>query len=57
MKEIDHEFTKCVVCPHCGYEELESWEWGDDGERECSECEKRYAWDKQIDIKFSTSKL
>lgn len=29
-REIDHEYTDEVVCPFCGYEESDSWEYKGD---------------------------
>jgi len=49
MSEIDHKFTNEIVCPYCGYEFSDSWEYLDpsndshDGEEidvECLECGK-----------------
>lgn len=38
MSKIDCSYTDEVVCPHCGYEYSDSWEFSDYEEEECCEC-------------------
>ena len=58
---IDHHYTNNPVCPYCGYEESDAWEWGDggegDGEHECGDCEKPYRYVRYVDINYSTEKM
>ena len=47
MVDIDCKYTGEVVCPYCGYEHLDSWEYnlkhdGDNTEIECDECNKKF---------------
>jgi transcription elongation factor Elf1 len=59
MAEIDHEFTKEIVCPYCGYVHSESYEFGngaDDGDDECGKCGKKFSWSRMISVSYSTSK-
>ena len=60
-EEIDHEFKDNIVCPHCGFEHRDSYEWGqwndECGEGECSECEKPFKWSREISVSYSTKKL
>jgi hypothetical protein len=53
---IDHEFTDEIVCPHCGYEEADSWEYEDDGKSECGGCEKEYYFERIVTVEYSTTK-
>ena len=59
--EFDCEGTDECVCPHCGYEETDSWEIGagreEDGETECSSCGKPYAYSRHVRVTYSTEKL
>lgn len=59
-KEYDTEFTCYITCPHCGYEDYDSWEFeGDDGEeieQECGSCEKEFYATRSITVDYSTRK-
>lgn len=59
-KEIDHEYTKEIVCPYCGYEFLDSFEIGSDEEDlgliECDECGKHFYATRNMEITYSTEK-
>ena len=53
---IDHEYTKEIVCPYCGYEFSNSWEYdGECGEDQCSECDKYFQWTRNVSVDYSTS--
>ena len=53
---IDTEWTDAPVCPHCGHEHRDWWEWLDDedGEHDCDNCGRVFRWSQYIRIKFST---
>lgn len=57
---IDHEYTKDVVCPYCGYA-YDNWEninEAEDMEWEiCGRCEKRYEKYTHITIEYTTKKI
>jgi DNA-directed RNA polymerase subunit RPC12/RpoP len=59
MKEIDHEYTREPVCPHCGHKMRDAWELGSsDGEEntvECGKCDKEYVVITHISVSYSTS--
>jgi transposase-like protein len=58
-KEIDHEFTKEIVCPHCGYEFEDSYELADpDREQqfECNECSKDFLLYTYVSLSYTTKK-
>ena len=58
--EIDHEYTKLAVCPYCGHEHQDSWEFGDEDkviECENYECEKDFFLGVYVSVKYSTSKI
>ena len=54
-KEIDHEYTSEVVCPHCGYEHGDSWEMSD-GNYECPECNEPFDLERIVSVSYTTRK-
>lgn len=53
-KKIDHEYTRNIVCPKCGYEDTDSWEIeGNDGEIEC-DCGCTYSYEREVEVTYST---
>ena len=57
---IDHKYTNEIVCPFCGYEFGDSWEYRDDCEDlgliDCDECHKSFYATRNITIDYSTNK-
>lgn len=61
MTEIDHEYTKDIVCPYCGHRERDSWEIsgnedGKSSEVECSECSKAFYYECHVRVTYTTEK-
>ena len=56
MGEIDHEYTEEVVCPWCGCEFSDSWEFSDDGELDCYECGKSFDFYREISCSYVTKR-
>lgn len=60
MDNINCEYTDEIICPHCGYEYSDSWEYGSDSEdiglEECPECEKGFYATRRVEITYSTEK-
>ena len=60
MKEIDHSYTREIVCPYCGYEYIDSWEINQDStfweEEECPECDKVFEVERNIEVTYVTYK-
>lgn len=52
-----HEDTEEMVCPWCGYEFQDSWEFEEDGEHECYRCEKPFKFCRIIDVTYDTEKV
>jgi len=44
-----------VVCPWCGHEHGDSWEYSD-GNYDCEECEKRFSVSRDVCVTFSTQR-
>jgi len=58
MKEIYHEYEPLITCPHCGRKEEDSWEVNDDnGEMECGECDKKFSYERIVDVTYTTRKI
>lgn len=57
-KEIEHEDTNDITCPHCGYEVGYSLDLNDDeGEIDCDGCGKPYEFERTIIVTYSTKKV
>lgn len=55
QKEVDQADE--ITCPYCGYEYRDSWEFRkDDGEEECSECEKKFRWSRGSKVWYDSAK-
>ena len=57
MEEIDHEFTDNIVCPHCGHEFMDCFEFSDTGAYECYECGEKFEYEREVTITYSTRKI
>lgn len=58
-EKIYTDSTDKPICPHCGHEHTDTWEWeGEDFEySECESCEEVFhAW-KHISISWTTNKV
>lgn len=54
-KEIDHSCTDEVVCPYCGYQFMDSWEFGDKHQDvDCPECGKKFHLTVDVSVTYST---
>lgn len=58
--EIEHKYTSEIVCPYCGDELGDSWEFGsgrqDIGEVDCPNCEKTFIAYRNIEVTYNTWK-
>lgn len=57
MTTKDHSWSDEPVCPYCGHEATNAWEWGiaeEDGEHECGECERTYTWTRHVLVRWNT---
>jgi DNA-directed RNA polymerase subunit RPC12/RpoP len=55
--EFEHELTDEVVCPHCGYEHQDSFEFSDYGESECGDCGETFWHEREITYTYATRKI
>ena len=56
-KEIDCKYTDEIVCPYCGCEFSESYEFGDSGECECDECGKEFEYYRHVEVTYCTYQI
>jgi len=58
VKEIDHEYTNKIVCPYCGYSDVDSCGYEDDdiGLIDCESCGKSFYAYRSVTIAYSTEK-
>jgi len=62
VDEIDHKYTENIVCPHCGYEDTDSYEWERDAIEvhnaviECEDCGKKFSCSREFEITYTTEK-
>ena len=57
-KGFSHEYMQEITCPHCGYEESDSWECGESDDcRECPDCNKLYSFQQNIEVSYCTDKI
>ena len=60
MSEIKHKYTKEIVCPYCGYEFSDSWDYSSDlediGLIDCENCDKSFYANRIVTINYSTEK-
>lgn len=53
---IEHESTDNIVCPYCGEEIEDSWEFeGECGQCKCYECDKTFNWTRYVSVSYSTT--
>jgi DNA-directed RNA polymerase subunit RPC12/RpoP len=56
---IDSEFTDEIVCPYCGHEFGDSWEFNDsDGKKiDCYECDKTFELSVNFEATYTTRRI
>lgn len=56
----DTTHTEFPVCPHCGHEHLDAWEWDlgpgidGEGEHDCGACERPFFVTRHAHITYTT---
>lgn len=55
---IDHEGTETIVCPYCGCEFQDNWEYPDeDWECSCQDCGKKFYYSRDVQVSYTSHKL
>ncbi len=61
MKHIECSGTDEVVCPYCGHEHSDSWEWfrdnGHDVDIDCATCGKTFRASPDYSVTYFTYQL
>lgn len=56
---MEHEWTEEIVCPYCGDEDPDSWEWNGgeegDGHTDCKSCGREFYVQRHVLITYSTA--
>lgn len=53
----EQSYTEEIVCPWCGKEQSDSWEYADyDSECECDYCEKVFEYQRNIEVTYTSRK-
>ena len=58
-EEFDTDYKDDIVCPYCGYEFTDSWEFNDTQDEqhvECCECGKEFFLYVNISVDYTTRK-
>lgn len=50
------DYTNDVTCPHCGHEQMDSWEYNS-GEYDCGHCEKPFDVEIYTERTYSTTRV
>lgn len=53
----DTDGTDEIICPHCWYTEGASWECADSGTIECTGCGKKYRYDRDATVTYTSTKI
>jgi len=57
FNEDDARNTDEIICPYCGYELSESYEFSDHGKYNCPDCENEFEYSRYIEVNYSTNKI
>ena len=57
MNEIDCEYTRQITCPYCGWVDMDRWEAGGSGDMECDRCGKKFHFERDVTVTYSTDKM
>lgn len=55
MRILEHQNTIHMICPYCGYEDLNSWEFTHiDDTVTCKSCEREFDYEREINVTYNT---
>ena len=63
MADFDTDFRHNAICPHCGYEHEDSWEFyfgpglEGDGRVDCRSCCEPFMCTRNVEITYSTNPI
>jgi len=57
IKIIEVEVSENLICPHCGYEDKDSWEYKEslvEEETTCENCGKKFSYTQEFSRTFTS---
>ena len=54
---FDHDCTPEVVCPYCGNQFSDSWDFADEDEMDCDECGNTFSFTRDVDVTYNSEKI
>jgi DNA-directed RNA polymerase subunit RPC12/RpoP len=51
----DAEHRDFIVCPECGHEERDAWEYGESGDIVCPNCGQRLHFERNVTVTYTTT--
>ncbi len=60
MSEKEEYTNRNAICPHCGFEHRDSWDFGnglieeDWADIECDRCDRIFEWRRRVEIDYVT---
>lgn len=54
---MDTELNDCAVCPYCGHEHKDSWEFHDQEEATCDSCGEEFSLLISVRYYYTTTQL
>ncbi len=55
---MEYSYEQEIKCPHCGYEEQDSWEFGEDsGTWNCESCGEEFLVERHISVTYSSKPI
>ena len=56
--EPDTSYLHNPVCPYCGHEHQDAWEWrSDSSEVNCGNCDTEFHYERIITVEYTTKKI
>lgn len=62
-QSIDTVLQQRPICPHCGYQHDDAWEWdfgpgldSSSEDRECYQCGDTFNCERVVDVSYTTTK-
>lgn len=55
--EFDTEYQEHIICPHCGTRQKDVFEFQEENDYCCGECEKKFFLRIHRDIHYTTQKV
>ena len=57
LEELDYFKEDEIICTHCGLKDKNSWERPNSGEITCSNCEKDFFYERNIQVTYTSKPI